>query len=311
MKWKTVLTFLMLAPIPNIVLAECPQYTIDLPKISGLEIRAAVIRNASTGVYTYNYTVKNGANSTGCLWSLDVDITKPPNTITLSEEGLTDAKGVDKSVLHSQEFSPPSMVPVGFPSHPKVEGVQAWIGGVTIKGRAIWGPAFNRSLLEPSEVLNDIILTSYGLPTIRDYVINPDYNPPPVDEETPGMLDQIRKIRSEIALKGKIIGPTAPPANFVALDFLMRIEDLKHQAFELGWITNEGVIKSLDVRLDQAKKNLQAGNPKAVSNVLNAFLKEVSAQGCESYENCAPGKHLKPEAWALLKFNTEYLLAKL
>jgi hypothetical protein len=45
--------------------------------------------------------------------------------------------------------------------------------------------------------------------------------------------------------------------------------------------------------------------------VLNAFLNEVDAQGCSKYDGCPAGKHLLPEAWALLKFNGQYLLGKL
>jgi hypothetical protein len=41
--------------------------------------------------------------------------------------------------------------------------------------------------------------------------------------------------------------------------------------------------------------------------MLNAFVNEVEAQGCETYEDCPKGKHLKPEAYALLKYNARYL----
>ena len=34
---------------------------------------------------------------------------------------------------------------------------------------------------------------------------------------------------------------------------------------------------------------------------------EVEAQGCESYDDCPKGKHLLPEAHALLKYNAQYL----
>ena len=51
---------------------------------------------------------------------------------------------------------------------------------------------------------------------------------------------------------------------------------------------------------------------KVVWNVeFDPFGNEVEAQGCESYEKCPKGKHLTSEAYALLKYNTQYLIEKL
>lgn len=97
----------------------------------------------------------------------------------------------------------------------------------------------------------------------------------------------------------KTIGPTVPPLIFISLDFLSYLIDLKHQAFDLGWITDKGVENSLDAKLDQVKAKLQAGDTKTASNQLSAFLNEVDAQGCQNHDDCPKGKHLSPEAWGL------------
>jgi hypothetical protein len=65
------------------------------------------------------------------------------------------------------------------------------------------------------------------------------------------------------------------------------------------------------VKLDNAKKKLAEGSPGATKNILRAFINEVEAQGCATYENCPPGKHLTSEAYALLKFNAQYLIDNL
>ncbi|MBI5559914.1 MAG: hypothetical protein HY883_01390, partial [Deltaproteobacteria bacterium] len=106
-------------------------------------------------------------------------------------------------------------------------------------------------------------------------------------------------------------GPTAPPLDFEPLDFLDYIISMKHEAFTLGWIKNAGIENSLDKKLESAKKSLEKGSTISAKNILSAFINEVEAQGCATYENCPEGKHLTPEAWALLKYNVEYLMERL
>ncbi|MDZ7262124.1 MAG: hypothetical protein ONB05_08475, partial [candidate division KSB1 bacterium] len=69
-----------------------------------------------------------------------------------------------------------------------------------------------------------------------------------------------------------------------------------------GWIDNQGIANSLDAKLDNAKKQLEKGKTKTAINVLQAFVNEVEAQ---------KDKHLTSEAYALLKYNAEYLIKKL
>ncbi|HLE09386.1 MAG TPA: hypothetical protein VI914_07135, partial [Thermodesulfobacteriota bacterium] len=106
-------------------------------------------------------------------------------------------------------------------------------------------------------------------------------------------------------------GPTAPPLDFKPLEFLNYIISLKHEAFTLGWIKNAGIENSLDKKLDSARKSLERGSATSAKNILSAFINEVEAQGCATYNDCPAGKHLTPEAWALLKYNIEYLLERL
>jgi len=106
----------------------------------------------------------------------------------------------------------------------------------------------------------------------------------------------------ENSFKGKTLAPKDPPVHFVHLAFLDTLISYKHQAYNLGWITNKGILNSLDQKLDNARKQLERGNNKAAKNVLEAFIDEVEAQ---------KGKHLSSEAYALLKFNAEYLISKL
>lgn len=173
------------------------------------------------------------------------------------------------------------------------------------------------------QTVRGLSFKSKGLPTILNVaftgveraVYSPpgDYDTDEVEESFERVYNKLKEQypeKFEYVIK-KTIGPTAPPADFKPIEFLNYVIDLKHQAASLGWITNQGVENSLDAKLDNAKKKIEQGNTTAAKNILNAFINEVEAQGCAVYENCPSGKHLTPEAYALLKYNVQYLIGKL
>lgn len=116
---------------------------------------------------------------------------------------------------------------------------------------------------------------------------------------------------AEKTVTRKTVCPKDPPSDFKPLEFLDYIINMKHEAFSLGWITNKGIENSLDVKLNSARKKLERGDTKTAKNILNALINEVEAQGCETYDDCPKGKHLTPEAYALLKYNILYLIERL
>jgi predicted acetyltransferase len=101
---------------------------------------------------------------------------------------------------------------------------------------------------------------------------------------------------------GRTIAPVVIAGTINPVAFLDTLIAYKHQAYGLGWITNKGIFNSLDQKLDNARKQLERGNNRAARNILAAFINEVEAQ---------KEKHLSSEAYALLKFNAEYLISKL
>ena len=107
----------------------------------------------------------------------------------------------------------------------------------------------------------------------------------------------------------KTVGPVLPLEPFVPLAFLDTLMSYKHQAFALGWIKNQGIVTSLDQKLDNAKAQLQRNNKTAARNMLHAFINEVEALN----KGGGPqgGGQITSEAYALLKFNAEYLISKL
>ena len=299
---RWILTFGILLALPMFGFAET-YWGGELPSIDNTRVKADVTINGD--IYDFSYIIINMANNSGYIWRFRVDVRQPQAGADVNGEGLVSGPGFLKqtSALILSEPTTPKMIPFGLFSPPN------WHSSVDVLGQVGWGSNDAKYRILPDQSLDGFHITSRGLPGLRDFTIEPKLIPP--SEEGDVTNDQIQEVEDKVAFKGQTLGPTAPPANFVALDFVNYIIDLKHQAGTLGWITNPGVPDSLDVKLDQVKKHIQAGNTKPAVNVLNAFLNELDAQGCPKYEGCPPGKHLLPEAWALLKFNAEYLLGKL
>lgn len=261
----------------------------DPPNKVNPVIKADVIYNGDVKEYTYNYEV---ANQLGAKQSL-IDI------VIRYQAPIYDTK----SPAPEKDWYMNQFVGKDAWRWAKTGGEPSGIlGGQTEKG---------------------LSLKSKGLPTIvntaflgdKRAVYSPpgDYDTDEVEESFQRVYNKLKEQypeKFEYVIK-KTIGPTAPPADFKPIDFLSYIIDLKHQATSLGWITNQGVENSLDAKLDNAKKKIEQGNTTAAKNILNAFINEVEAQGCAVYENCPSGKHLTPEAYALLKYNVQFLVEKL
>jgi hypothetical protein len=109
-------------------------------------------------------------------------------------------------------------------------------------------------------------------------------------------------LENQINWKGKTIGPKAPPKVFKASGFAKYLRSLLDQSSKLAWVKNPAILKSLEAKLDQIQKKIDAGDKKTAKNILKAFVSEIEAQN---------GKHLASEAYALLKFNGQYLLERL
>jgi len=320
---KSLKTFILLLGL--IVLSSFSFAGSPPPSLKDVKVLATVGYDKSSDIYTYTYEVYNPPLNNEPIVFFQIDIAKPLDTQELDSENLVIIQGINvqgNMLIRSFEeeigrigiLLEKPIIPVGA-QPPSGHSFPDWTADITVMGTVMWGGS-ERNLILPGQTQGGFVLTSYGLPGIRDTIVEPDYV---VDmEDVPGevfeedrLKEYIEGIEESIAYKGKTLGPTAPPADFKPFEFLDYIISMKHEAFQLGWIRNAGIENSLDKKLDSARKSLEKGSTTSAKNVLSAFVNEVEAQGCESYENCPAGKHLTPEAWALLKYNVEYLLDRL
>ncbi|MBU0474672.1 MAG: hypothetical protein KKF62_10970 [Bacteroidetes bacterium] len=106
----------------------------------------------------------------------------------------------------------------------------------------------------------------------------------------------------ENSFSGKTLCGKYPSDSFTSQNFIDTLKTYSDISYTLGWIKNKGLLNSLQVKLEQAKSQLEKGKPKQTINSLTAFINEVEAQN---------EKGLTSEAYALLKFNAEYLIEQL
>ncbi len=106
----------------------------------------------------------------------------------------------------------------------------------------------------------------------------------------------------------KTVAPVAAPSPFEATDFLETIISYIDQAFNLGWIDDQDIVNDLDEKLGDAKQQLEQGETKEAIEILQDFIEEVEEEAGVEEEEEDDEKHLTSEAYALLKYNAEFLI---
>ena len=236
---------------------------------------------AADGKYLYRYKITNGPQAQQNLneFSLHCDS-------TVSVESRTPETSWRNRGRRMRDYSDPQ--------NPKTVFTWVWRGD---QG------------LEAGWTIDSCILVSDGLPSlansysqaVRHILVWPADQKDNTSINIEARLGRVEAYPNANVYR-KTIGPMLPATPFVRASFLDTLISYKHQALALGWIDDAGVANSLDQKLDNARKQLVQGNNKAAKNTLEAFVNEVEAQ---------KGKHLSSEAYALLKYNAEYLIQRL
>jgi hypothetical protein len=293
----------------GLFLSLLPQEPIRAQSPRG-SVTAASVQGAVTpsgSLFSYAYTVSNGAASTAGIWRIWLDLTAARNGISLSEIGLTNGECFLEPVAAAVRANPRAqpMIPVA------LVGPVAWQCGLALSGTAQWFAPDSALQISPGQSVGGFTVTSPGLPGLRAVAVEPLLDVQALDvklpeDDSPGEIQayiaRVTSIRTAASFHATTVGPTAPPANFIPENFLQTVISYKEQAIKQGWIKDQGIGISLDAKLNAAQAALARGDNNTAANVLNALLNEVAAQA---------GKQLSSEAVALLKFNTQYLISKI
>lgn len=294
-----------------------PSLAQEIPILKDVQVRSEVTFDGVAGRYHYFYRLTNPPGNTGQISIFDIEIVQPPGGKEFSPEGHVielgenfDGEKVTSSFI--EELSPlleKPVVPVG------ADVPKGWGAGISVYGTLLWGSNEKTYRIMPGHSLKGFEAVSEGLPGIRSFEVKPAFTLVVEGFVTKEDIEKSMAIKEQIKFRGKTIGPTAPPANFVLLDFLNYLIDLKHQAQALGWIGGLKLVEELDKKLDQVKEKLLAGNTESAQGKLKSFIEKVEVHYKETKEHeiekikekKEDKKFVTSEGYALLKFNAEYL----
>jgi hypothetical protein len=282
----------------------------ELPSLNSVTVRTTVEYSSSAKVFTYRYVVSSPPSNNGNIGLVELDISQPAGGATLGAEGLTNGSGYldGLSRLAQRRSKNVLMIPVG------LQAPLEWGMSLGVNGTAGWLTE-DDSELHPGHTLSGFQVDSHGLPGLRTMkasayvdvddlpVIPPDGSP----ADTERYSSELDQFQSRARATAIVVGPTAPPAAFSAQAFLETIIGYKEQSLRQGWIANHGIAMSLDAKLNVARAALRRGDNRRAVNMLKSLLHDVEEQG-EREDGDRGRKQLAPEAVALLKSNTEYLI---
>ena len=276
----------------------------NLPYLRNVSIKTRTTFDSPNLMFFYEYSLVNDQNNDGDIQVFEVDISRGPNTVALDTAGLQFRSNFERSSFRREYAGLASrVVPVGFPHLPSID----WTG--------LLAPATNAASFDcdtlfvvPRDSVSGFVLMSKGLPGIRRCVVLPHFNVfalyPRLDEvDNPDSLDaKIDQDREAVNFHGFAVGPTAPAAIFNGLGFIDTIKSYINRSRTLSWITDQSTADKYGRLIDSARYNLEANNRGAAKAKLDSVLLNANDDSSSTLRN---------EAYALLRFNTEYVLKKL
>ncbi|MGA9365201.1 MAG: hypothetical protein WBW16_12620 [Bacteroidota bacterium] len=294
---RRMLTFVLLS-----LLLATIAFAQEYPNLRNAQIHASIMRDNDSVYYYYAYTLANDFTSAGKIDELEIDISRKPGTIEIDTIGLRfESYGfTGRSFRRNFPFSKGKITPVGFLATP-----EKWVGGLTNNSTATFFNGESNAIL-PGQSLAGFEIMSKGLPSIRRCIVSPffDFDSLFSEERFPSEEDipNTDSIQNAVKFYGWTVGPTAPPIDFIATVWLDTLASYTFQSRPLGWITNQAAADKYLSYFSSARAKLVQGDSVGARTVLQQVLRDVDIDSTAN---------LTSEAYALLKYNTEYLVGKL
>jgi hypothetical protein len=215
-----------------------------------------------------------------------------------------------------------------------INSPRSWRGARSGTRHAImWFSRDSTADIRPGRQLSGFEFLSVGLPTVGTYYARGFV---PIPEfpygQTPDSV--IGNDVFQNAVKGPTVTSKSPPAPFVPIDFLDTLLSYTRQSDELGWLgkgrdndcddderPSDGILKNIELRLQKAKRELTKGDSVEARKELEKLVQKVERIWKRSQEEERKHKGdrwerkenviMTSEAYALLKYNTEYVIDRL
>ena len=275
-----------------------------IPTTTGVTLQAVIQPASTPDILAFEYTASNPPSNSNSVVMIGLDLSQGTGNQAVSTSGLPVGKGFSADFASAIAQSKQSVPIVGA----SVSAPTGWMVTFTVDGKVLWGPIDN--VIDPGQTVMGFQVYSRGLPGLRQFTARPYIDistlnliPPSGDPaDLQRYIADLNAAEANSITTGITVGPVAPPAVFSSINFLATIQGFETQVRQQGWVKNQGILNSLDQKLNAAKAAMQAGDSPTAKNVLGALLNEVDAQA---------GKGLSSEAVSLFKFNTQYLISQL
>jgi hypothetical protein len=268
----------------------------DLPFLYKVNVTTKVCLSNTQGYYNFYYNIENTSQNKGSVGSFGVDISRDTASLDLDTIGLVFARpSMVKNFNHMYPVIKQRIVPFSFFSLPRYWDAE--LGGITSAF------AFPDTLfILPGQAVGGIAIMSRGLPSIRSFVVEPEFNDDAYyGDQTPSpeVQDSIRNI---INYYGTTLGPQSPPKNFIPTAWCDTISSYISQSQMLSWIHNQTTENKYLGYFTTTKAQLQDNNIAAACTTLQTVLNNANADSTSK---------LSSEAYALIRYNAEYLMMQL
>ncbi len=156
--------------------------------------------------------------------------------------------------------------------------------------------------IAPGVSVNDLYISYVSLPIISSYFLQSELNT--VQHAEDPELDHQLYIQNiyDNSVSGKTVVPGKIPDSLIPLEFLDTLKSFNTQSYDLGWIQTQETRDKYNNHFNNAKNYFQQNNNFAAKSELQLVLNECNADSSNV---------LTSEAYALLYFNTEYLIEQI
>ena len=277
-------------------------------------IECNIFPDAISSSLTYSYRVRNGASAKQRLISFSVRADVPEGYIDTPNAQWTKHKRYAQNLVTW--------------AHTKAN---------------IYGVLTGFNGIPPDSIARGFMFRSTGLPVITLSYSQGAVKTMSFPEEPPPEIDSLLtplQVFPNNSVSRETIGPKQPSAPFDATIFLDTLLSYTRQSAELGWLgrdrdndcdndekPEDGIVRNIDHRLNKAKRQLERGDSVLARRELEKLVGKVERlwKRSQDDEERKHGKDRKnwwqrdkgdhvvmtSEAYALLKYNTEYLIDRL
>jgi len=163
------------------------------------------------------------------------------------------------------------------------------------------GDSQKRRMIKAGQSGEGFELRDTGLPAIIRYFVK-GYAPSTIWDEPEHTDEEVRNDILMNSVSGFTIAPKLPPSPFEPLNFLDTLSSYTTQSRSLGWINNQPTADKYLGYFSTARAKLVQRDSGGARTILQQVLHDVDIDSTAN---------LTSEAYALLKFNTEYLVGAL